>query len=212
MNTQTFDPEFGELFGVSPKSEGLNMQQAIFVTEYAKSGSATQAAAAAGYSRPRIPEGKAVRQAIADTLEECGVTAKRTITEIAKLAFHDVRKLFDANGKLIELHKLDDETAAAIASFEVSQSDDKTFSETSKVKMTSKLSALEHVSKMLRLTTDQVELAGADGGPVQMEYGPNENVRRVAFLLEQATRQMRNTAGSRSTAPAQHRGSNQPGE
>jgi phage terminase small subunit len=200
------DSEFGDLLG-SPRPV-LTMQQSNFVTEFVKTGNASQAAAAAGYSRPRMPIARAVRQTIAETMEECGVTVKRTVSEVAKLAFYDIRKLFNEDGKLIELHKLDDETAAAVLSFEVAESSDKNFSEVSKIKMTPKLAALEHVSKLLQMTTERVEMLGPGGGPIQVEVGPNENVRRVAFLLEQAVRQMSNTAGSRPTALAQTHGSN----
>ena len=209
----THDTDFADLLGVTPYVDRrMNKQQAAFVAAYTETGSATKAAAIAGYSRSRIPYAKSVRQALADALEDCGVTVRRTVAEVAKLAYHDPRKLFDKDGKLIELHKLDDETAAAVSSFEVAQSSDKTFSEVSKVKLVGRMDALNLMTKLQQLTTDKLEVSGPDGGAIQVEAGPNENVRRVAFMLEQAVRQMSNTAGSRTTAPAQHRGSNPPGE
>ena len=47
------------------------------------------------------------------------VTADRVIAELAKLAFLDIRKAFDEEGKLKPIHEIDDDTAAAIAGLEV---------------------------------------------------------------------------------------------
>lgn len=47
------------------------------------------------------------------------LSTERTIKEVSRLAFCDPRKLVDENGRLKQLHELDDDTAAAIASIEV---------------------------------------------------------------------------------------------
>lgn len=47
------------------------------------------------------------------------LSTERTIKEVSRLAFSDPRKLVDENGKLKQLHELDDDTAAAVASYEV---------------------------------------------------------------------------------------------
>ena len=47
------------------------------------------------------------------------VTTERLVHSMACIAFSDIRKLFDADGKLKLLIDLDDDTAAAIASFKV---------------------------------------------------------------------------------------------
>lgn len=48
-----------------------------------------------------------------------GITADRVLEEIGRLAFSDLRKVFDENGRLRPLSTLDDTAAAAIASLEV---------------------------------------------------------------------------------------------
>jgi len=47
------------------------------------------------------------------------LSTERTIKEVSRLAFCDPRKLVGENGKLKQLHEIDDDTAAAIASVEV---------------------------------------------------------------------------------------------
>lgn len=56
---------------------------------------------------------------------EAGVAAavsiERMLVELARLAFSDPRKLVDKNGKLLPLHELPDDIAAAVASVEVDE-------------------------------------------------------------------------------------------
>ena len=49
------------------------------------------------------------------------ITADRVLKEIARPAFLDIRKAFNADGSLKPIHDLDDDTAAAIAGLEVSE-------------------------------------------------------------------------------------------
>ena len=44
------------------------------------------------------------------------ITPERTRREIARLAYFDIRKAFDADGEPIPIHKLDDDIAAALVS------------------------------------------------------------------------------------------------
>ena len=60
-----------------------------------------------------------IRELIAERLAAAGVTAERTKAEIARIAYHDVRKIFDEEGNLLPVHKLDDDTAAGITSIKV---------------------------------------------------------------------------------------------
>lgn len=47
------------------------------------------------------------------------VTVERVLKERARLSFYDPRKFFDAEGNLIPVHKLDDDSAAAVAGVDV---------------------------------------------------------------------------------------------
>jgi phage terminase small subunit len=108
----------------------LTPKQERFIAEYICDLNATQAALRAGYSRhtaafigaenlkkPQIAA--ALRVAMKDREARTLVTADRTVTEAARLAFTDVRKIFDADGNPLPVHLLDDATAAAISGIDV---------------------------------------------------------------------------------------------
>ena len=110
-------------------AKGLTAKQLRFVSEYLIDSNATQAAIRAGYS-PKTAEQQGyrlltkvqVKEAVAahtsKILNNLEVTAERVLKERARLAFLDPRKFFDAKGKPLSIHELDDDTAAAVAGFE----------------------------------------------------------------------------------------------
>jgi len=51
-------------------------------------------------------------------LKASDITAKRVLLELGRVAFSDVRKLYRADGAMVPIHELDDDTAAAIAGLE----------------------------------------------------------------------------------------------
>jgi phage terminase small subunit len=152
---------------------GLTPKQAAFVHAYQKTGNATQAARAAGYSAKsassigeenlRKPEIRAVLDArTAEVVEkhsgllsELDLTEARIIKECARLAFFDPRKLFDEVGNPIALPNLDDDTAAAIAGVDVleewegSGEDRVLIGHVKKYKVADKNSSLERAAKIL---------------------------------------------------------------
>lgn len=90
---------------------------------------------------------------IEEIAKELGISRKRVAHEYARLAFMDVRKLYNEDGTLKNITELDDDTAAAVAGVEV-------FEETNpitgdllgtnrKVKRDSKLTALDGLSKLM---------------------------------------------------------------
>lgn len=118
------------------QTDSLSERQRTFVAEFVKHRSATQAYAAAGYKgKGRVAETNADRMlksaaiaasiaafeapALAKLKRRAGITLERTLTEIAKGAFYDVRNLFNADGSPKDINELDDETAAAIEGVEV---------------------------------------------------------------------------------------------
>lgn len=68
-----------------------------------------------------------------------GLTTERTLQEVARLAYSDVRKLFKADGTLKPIHELTDDEAAAVASVKVGS--------TTKITHWDKNSALEKAMK-----------------------------------------------------------------
>ena len=118
--------------GVHFSSLSLNYQQ--FVAEYIISDNLAQSAKAANSKAKNLSQAgkqilnrKDVSKAVAEMKEEVakGVTERleisveRVLTELARIGFSDIRKLFTAQGKLIDVTKLDADTAAAISSIEV---------------------------------------------------------------------------------------------
>jgi phage terminase small subunit len=81
------------------------------------------------------------------------LTVEQTRTELARVCFSDVRKLFNPDGSLKKISELDADTAAAVASFEVDgvEVGDKVVRRTIKVKLWDKNAALEMAIKHLGL-------------------------------------------------------------
>lgn len=78
------------------------------------------------------------------------ITQDMVIRETAKLAFFDVRKMFDKDGKPLDISQLDDDTAAALVGLDVqdvSDGDGEYVGYVKKYKMADKLKALELLGK-----------------------------------------------------------------
>jgi phage terminase small subunit len=173
---------------------GLTPKQQRFVDEYLIDLNATQAAIRSGYSektaaeqssrllsKAKIAEAVAARQAaIAGTL---GVTQERIVSELAKIAFADIRKAVSwgrspidgtsenasPNGlgiypvELVPSDKIDDDTAAAVSEVSLTQTG-------IKIKMHDKKSALVDLGKHLGMFKERVEHSGPNGSPLQIEH------------------------------------------
>jgi phage terminase small subunit len=153
----------------------LTPKQKRFVAEYLVDLNGKQAAIRTGYS-PKTAEQQASRllsngkvaAAVADgqqtVAERLGITHERVLKEFARIAFVDIRKVFDENGYLVPIHELDDDTAAAIAGLdivenqagaEISTSGIKIVeSHTKKIKLADKKAALDSLAKHLGLLAD----------------------------------------------------------
>lgn len=111
-------------------ANGLTPKQQRFVTEYLIDLNGKQAAIRAGYS-PKTAEVQACRllsnvkvsAAVAEgqktVAEKLGITHEKVLKEYARLAFLDIRRAFDDAGRLLPIHEIDDDTAAAISGLEV---------------------------------------------------------------------------------------------
>lgn len=115
---------------MSNLSAKLTKKQRLFVDEYLRDLNAAQAAIRAGYSQKTAKEigcenltkpniSAAISAAMADRAKRTEIDQDRVVLEIARLAFSDVRKLFDGN-RLKRMDEIDDATAAAISSVKVS--------------------------------------------------------------------------------------------
>jgi len=188
----------------------LTDKQKAFCEEYLIDFNGTAAAKRAGYS-PKTARVMAQQnresQAVIDHLgkliqersQRTQVTADRVITEAARIAFSDLRALFDDNGALLPVNAWPNEAAPAIASVEVDElfqgvgAERTQIGYTKKIKLWDKPRALELLGKHLKLWVDRVEASGPNGGPLQtrndgidlstwtdQELEQLENLRRAA--------------------------------
>lgn len=145
-------------------STALTPRQERFVAEYLVDLNGTQAAIRAGYSpktaneqAARLLANVSVSKLIAERRKEhqqnTGITAERVLTEVAGLAFFDVRKLVNADGSPKSITDLDDETARAIQGIELQTVKDgeNDFALVRKYKIADKNAALEKLMKHLGL-------------------------------------------------------------
>jgi phage terminase small subunit len=144
----------------------LTRKQQRFATEYCVDLNATAAYRRAGYiARGNSAEAaasrllsnvkvqKVIREKEKILVSRCEITAKNILRETGALAFSDIRKLFNNDGSPKSVHELDDATAAAIKSIEVSQmmSEGKVIGRMCKIKLWDKNSAQERLFKHFRL-------------------------------------------------------------
>lgn len=155
----------------------LNPKQQRFVAEYVKDLNATAAYKRAGYAAKgnsaevnagRLLRNAQVAAAIAEKtakhLDSTDLTAARVLEELRRLAFSDLRGLFDAVGNLRPIHELSSEQAASIASLEVikknAEAGDGVVDTVHKLKVWDKVKALDILSKHFGLQKENVQHTG----------------------------------------------------
>lgn len=149
----------------------LTPKQQRFVEEYLIDLNATRAAIRVGYSeksarkigcelltKPDVSNAVAERRA--ELSRESGITVERVLQEYARLCFHDPRKFYDDEGKLLPVTELDDDTAAVLTGIDVYEDKigDKITGITKKVRFADKKGALDSVARHLGMFNDKVEV------------------------------------------------------
>lgn len=127
----------------------VEQRHRAFQTAYESNGNnATQAAITAGYS-PRTANQQGaqllirlgLRRAAGEgeraAFENSRLTNERILQELERIVVSDIRKLYDDKGRRLEIHELDDDTAAAVSSVDYSEG------ELSKVRLHDKLVAIK---------------------------------------------------------------------
>lgn len=137
-------------------------KQKRFCEEYLIDMNGTQAAIRAGYSKRTANEQAArllanvsiqvylneLREKLSDELE---ITRERIVSEFAKIAFFDIRKIYTVDGGLKSIKDFDDESAAAIAgikSRDISTPEGEVLGTIQEVKITNKIDALNSLVKI----------------------------------------------------------------
>lgn len=157
----------------------MTPKQTLFVASYLANGlNATKAAISAGYAKKSATvEGARllvnakvaaeISKKTAKRFDRLELTGDMVIAELRKMAFLDPRKLFAADGSLVPIHELDDDTAASIAGLEVNElfegdGDQKhAYGLLKKIKIADKGVNLERLGRYFKLFTDKVEHSGA---------------------------------------------------
>ncbi|WKZ71111.1 MAG: terminase small subunit [Melioribacteraceae bacterium] len=109
----------------NPEDRPLTDKQQRFVEEYCVDFNATQAALRAGYDKkyvnktgPRLLVNVGIKKEIDKRIEErknkIEITEKEIIAELAKIAFADVRNLYEPNYELKDITTLPNELTASI--------------------------------------------------------------------------------------------------
>lgn len=141
----------------------LSAKQKCFVEEYLIDLNGTQAAIRAGYSAKtadrianenlRKPDIQVLLQEKqAARSERTQITQDKVLIEIARLAFNDPRKAFDADGNMLPVQRWPDEVAAAISAIKVTEvktSDSETETYLKEIKFWDKGAAQEKLCKHL---------------------------------------------------------------
>lgn len=162
----------------------LTAKQKRFCEEYVIDLNATQAAIRAGYSEKTAKSqgstlltnpnvGQHVSRLNEKASSELKVTKERVIEELARIAFADPRKLYGESGNLKNVVDLDDDTAATVASMEVSESyeEGEVIGELKKLKQWDKIKALNLLGKHLGMFVHKVEVT--NNQPKVVLYWPN---------------------------------------
>jgi phage terminase small subunit len=158
-------------------SASLTPKQRRFVDEYLVDLNGTQAAIRAGYSRKTArsiaeenltkPDiARAVTLAQTARAERTELAADRVLRELARIAFSDIRRLFDERGVLRNIAELSDDETAALAAVEVTElyegrgEERRLIGYTRKLRFWDKRAALELAMRHLGLLKERVEHAG----------------------------------------------------
>lgn len=169
----------------------LNDQVIRFCDNYLIHFNASKAAEQAGYSartaaqqasrlltKVKVQEYlQSRKEKIAEKLQ---YSQERTMLEIARVAFGDIRNLFTVDGALKPVTDLDDDTAAIVSSVEVHEeeatardveSDEKIVAGvTKKVKLWDKMKGLEMLAKHYKIYSD----APVNNNTISVGYGKEE--------------------------------------
>lgn len=143
-----------------------------FCHEYIIDLNASQACIRAGYSKktsgemgyenlkkPQIQE--RIKELLKERESRTEITADMVIQELGKLAFSDIRKLYDGE-RLLLPHELDDTTASTISSFKTRREGDaeEGFYEVEEYKRYSKDKSLELLGRHFGLFDDRLKIEG----------------------------------------------------
>lgn len=151
-----------------PAEKPLNRKQECFVREYLVDFNATQAMIRAGYSRKTANQQgsdllakpyiqAAIERLKQDRFKRLDITADRVLQEYTRIAYLDPKSLFDDRGQMLEIRMMPEDARRAIAGVEYQEIYDKDGENTGrihKIKIASKIAALDMLAKHLGLVNE----------------------------------------------------------
>jgi len=163
----------GELYQKGSEAltaHGLTAQQQRFCVEYLVDLNGKGAAIRAGYAEDSAKSQAAsmlqteaiqvnLRRLMRKRERNYELSSERVLKELTKVAFSDIRDLYDDNGNMIPMNELDDNIAPAVASIKVKERFGKNGdSEIEKeIRLWDKPKGLELLGKHFKLYTDLIE-------------------------------------------------------
>ena len=158
---------------------GLTLRQRVFAEEYLltfnkrasaiKAGASPRSAATIGgrlYTNVDVSKYISLRRCqIRDELEaNYGITKDILLRELAAIAFFDPGKMYDDNGVLLPIHKMDKMIRRAIASFDTKEIVDNNgalIGKVTKIRLASKLAAIELLGRYLGMWNNKGDGVGS---------------------------------------------------
>lgn len=181
-----------------------NSRHELFAQELAKGETSSSAYVIAGFkandgNASRLKGNEKIQARVAEILAagaaRAEITREKVLNELGRIGFSDLRKMFTPGGNLLPVADMDDETVAAIASFEIVRrkvrgSDDDEFEDVAKVRCWDKRGALVDIAKMQGWHVERHEHTGKDGGAIEYaDKTDREKAKDIAFLLARGERQ-----------------------
>lgn len=128
----------------------------------------------------------------ADIRRRFALTTDRVMLELARVSYYNPRRLVDEHGRALPLHKLDEDTAAALAHFEVTETqvtgkgkDKAVVTRTTRARPFNKPQALNQAIKVLHLYEKPPPPPPDEN---ERPVDARETARRMVFLLTRGAR------------------------
>ncbi len=118
-----------------------------------------------------------------------GITVDRIMKEYERVAFSDIRELYDDEGRPLAPHELGDDAAAAVAGFEYTQitgDEGEVIGSVGKVKMINKTQPLNALSQMFGLIESEGGTRVTNNTQINFNVTDKEKVRVIAAAFAKA--------------------------
>jgi phage terminase small subunit len=181
----------------------LTPKEKLFADEYLIDKNATRAhkaaycsksdntAAVEGHKLLRKPKIKAyISNKLEKVSKKAEITLERVLQEYGRIAFSDIRKIYDENSALKPIADLDDDSAAALAGIEVTEETDWKDGNkivtglTKKIRIHNKISALDSICKVMGWNAPEkkdITSNGKDIGQIDYSKLPDDVLKAIVL-------------------------------